>query len=176
MLSQYWDQMCTESCTYEGTGWGWLRYQEGSCISTNFSLDCSCLPKPLGASHLKCVLPQSWLLALCYKWGNRCATAWSAESPEVQVPLAFTESWIWSRLKMLITHTLWKWGCLGFWSCKHYTDNFTPGTSESCLNYSVLLQTPVKSGTEIRNGFQKQARNSKGITAGNEKEKIKSRF
>lgn len=127
--------------------------------------------KGFGCFWAKYVLPQSWLLALCYKWGNRCATACSAESPEVQVPLAFTESWIWSNLKMLISCTQWKWGCLGFWSCKRCTDNFTRGTSESCLNYSVLLQTPVKTGTEIRNDFLKQATNSKGITIGNEEKK-----
>lgn len=155
---------------------GRLRYQEGSCISTNFSPGCARLPKALGASQLKYVLPQSWLLALCYKWGNRCATACSAESPEVQVPLAFTESWIWSHFKMLISCTRWKQGCLGFWSCKRYTDNFTRGTSESCLNYSVLLQTPVKTGTEIRNDFLKWATNSKGIITGNEGKKIKVRF
>lgn len=35
----------------------------------------------------------------------------------------------------------------------HYTDNFTQGTPECCLNYSVLLQSAVKTGTEIMNYF-----------------------
>lgn len=131
----------------------WTRLDDGRCISTNSGPGCSRLPKALGAFQLMYVLPQSWPLALCYKRGNRCATACSAESPEDQVPLAFTKSWSWSHFKMLISCTQCEWGCLGFWACKRYTDNFTHGTSESCLNYSVLLQTPVKTSKEIRNDF-----------------------
>lgn len=104
-----------------------IQIPRGNCTSTNFSPGCSYLPKVLGASQLKYVLPKSWLLALlqvrqqmCYCL--QCREPWSPGSA------GFYWSWIWSHFKMLISCTQWNWGCLGFWSCRLYTDNFTHGT------------------------------------------------